>query len=589
MTITRDAGNVKGVSWVASSESSIHNILNTASCLFHAPLQASLFLSRGAGSPTFSRATKAWALNELGILEELPSGCAFFAGARLVFNSVRTTSEDFSNAIWVKTNCTVVGTNVIVCSYTTSLQRISQEASGASARAVVIGTAYRFSARIRRVSNGAQLIQLTAVSGGFGTGQYANFSLVDGSVLAVGCIATSTLVAGTTDTYDLSIRCVATANGSFDIFNVIFINSMSDARTPSFIGDGLKSFELLRAWSVDVTGYTASYVPEYVSVGVVSAPFFGAGVDGAKYYETDWQGALISAANLLGFRKETAATNNLLHCRDLSNAAWSTKTNLTADKTATGLDGIANTATTLTATTADAIILQPITLASAERCASAYVKRITGTETISFTQDGGSSWTDITSQINSNTYSRVQVTSTLANPSVGFKISTSGDAIAVDIVQNEAGSVATSPIVTTTAIVTRNADSLTYQISGNWSDTAGTAFVEVAPLAYSGGAIGSATNGLLLSTLNSGATAYDGTNSANGPSGTPGSSEKLAFRWGSSAMTVSSGGIIGTPGTYDGGMGLSSIGIGSSAAGCFKNAAIYNYAMTDAELQGITA
>jgi hypothetical protein len=54
-------------------------------------------------------------------------------------------------------------------------------------------------------------------------------------------------------------------------------------------------------------------------------------------------------------------------------------------------------------------------------------------------------------------------------------------------------------------------------------------------------------------------------------------------------MTVSSGGIIGTPGTYDGGMGLSSIGIGSSAAGCFKNAAIYNYAMTDAELQGITA
>jgi len=330
-----------------------------------------------------------------------------------------------------------------------------------------------------------------------------------------------------------------------------------------------------------------STLNDYTVVGG-SYVYDGAGIDGAKYFETDWQGAPIPAANLLGFRREASATNNLLHSRDLSNAAWSTKTNITAAKTATGLDGIANTATTLTATAADAIILQPITLASAARCASAYVKRRTGTGTISFTQDG-TNWTDITAQINSSTWSIVQITSTLANPSVGFKISTSGDAIDVDCVQNEAGSVATSPIVTTTATVTRNSDSLTYQTASNWSDTAGTAFVEVAPLAYSGGAIGSATNGLLLSTSNSGATAYDGTNSANGPSGTPGSSEKLAFRWGGSAMTVSSGGVIGTPGTYDGGMGLSSIEVGSSAAGFFKNAAIYNYAMTDAELRAVTA
>jgi len=84
MTITRDAGSEKGVSWVASSESSIHNVLNTSSCLLHAPLQASLLLSRGTGSPTFTRATKSWGFNELGYLKELSSGCAFFGGARLV-------------------------------------------------------------------------------------------------------------------------------------------------------------------------------------------------------------------------------------------------------------------------------------------------------------------------------------------------------------------------------------------------------------------------------------------------------------------------------------------------------------------------
>ena len=69
---------------------------------------------------------------------------------------------------------------------------------------------------------------------------------------------------------------------------------------------------------VDVTNYDASYIPEYVPVGVEASPYFGAGIDGAKYFETDWQGAPIAAANLLGFRREAAATNNLLSCRDFT-------------------------------------------------------------------------------------------------------------------------------------------------------------------------------------------------------------------------------------------------------------------------------
>ena len=183
----------------------------------------------------------------------------------------------------------------------------------------------------------------------------------------------------------------------------------------------------------------------------------------------------------------------------------------------------------------------------------------------------------------------MQITSTLANPSVGFKISTSGNAIDVDCVQNEAGAVATSPILTMTAVVTRNADSLTYQTASNWSDTAGTVYVEVEPYQWSvGGLVGSSTNGLLESASNSGATAYDGTNAANGPTGTPSGRKKLAMRWGSGAMTVASGGVVGTPGTYDGGMGLSSVGIAINSSLYCGNVAIYDYAMPDAELQAIT-
>jgi len=48
---------------------------------------------------------------------------------------------------------------------------------------------------------------------------------------------------------------------------------------------------------------------------------------------------------------------------------------------------------------------------------------------------------------------------------VGFRIVTSGDAIAVDFVQEETGAFITSPIATTTATVTRTADIITLAAS----------------------------------------------------------------------------------------------------------------------------
>ena len=53
-------------------------------------------------------------------------------------------------------------------------------------------------------------------------------------------------------------------------------------------------------------------------------------------------------------------------------------------------------------------------------------------------------------------------------------------------------------------------------------------------------------------------------------------------------MAVASDAVVGTPGTYDGGMGLASIGIAINSSVYCGNVAIYDYAMTDAELQAIT-
>jgi len=649
-------------------------------------------------------------------------------------NTVRTTSEDFSDAAWTKTTLTVSGTNTVVCANSTSVQRLSQETSGAAAPPTVIGQSYMFCARVGYVTNGVRYLQLTLTSGGFGTGQYCNFDLTTGTLSATGCTATATAVDGLANTWDISIRATATGAGSYDICNIVPVNSLADTRLPSFVGDGIKSFSMLRAWSANVSQFAAGYVHPYYRVGTGTNVFFGAGIDGAKYFETDWQGAPIPAANLLGFRREAAAINNLMSSRDftaqlraamdaqywvasttgttkvtngdfpsdtsgwtiigagsatvvgaklrldstaaivqanqvisgltvgkmyqvqaditkvsgsaflytyiytdsvgtttcatrarnatgavsycfvavatdqairLSNVTvgnvWDidnvtiTECTIKAETTATGLDGIANTATTLTAAAAGAIILQPITLASAVRCASAYVKRRTGTGTISFTQDGGSTWTDITSQINGSTWSRVQITATLANPSVGFKISTSGDAIDVDCVQNEAGAAATSPIVTTTAAVTRDADSLTYQTASNIDFAVGTLYCEArfASSLTTRRAVLVGPDG--YSYINSGDAntlwkAYDGTNivSKSGLSDISTAKRKRVVSWGT-GLKVTGDGISPASGSFDGAFGSgSSMEIGQNINGYIGPVAIYNYQMTDAELQAIT-
>lgn len=153
---------------------------------------------------------------------------------------------------------------------------------------------------------------------------------------------------------------------------------------------------------------------------------------------------------------EPAATNIMLWSRDGSNAAW-TKTSCTATKTSTGVDGASNSATLITATAGNGTCLQNVTSGSSARSFTAYVKRITGTGTINMTMDNGSTWTAISPVSTGYTRFRIPV-QTLVNPTVGFRIVTNGDAIAVDYCQLQSTNYDTLPLLTTSATVSVNAD-----------------------------------------------------------------------------------------------------------------------------------
>ena len=174
---------------------------------------------------------------------------------------------------------------------------------------------------------------------------------------------------------------------------------------------------------------------------------------------------------------EGDSTNEALHNRDFTNAAH-VKTNITALKDAKGADGVVSAASTLTATAANGTVFQTITKASAENTSSIDVRRKTGTGTVEISDDGGSTFTDITASINSTTYTRFEITTTQANPSIGLRIVTSGDEVEVDYEGLEVLPFASSRIPTVASTVTRTADNLSIDASNipspadDWSTTA---------------------------------------------------------------------------------------------------------------------
>ena len=178
---------------------------------------------------------------------------------------------------------------------------------------------------------------------------------------------------------------------------------------------------------------------------------------------------------------EGARTNVCLRNRDLTNAAW-TKVNITPIKDQVGIDGVTNSACRIIATSANGTCLQTTTVGSSPRAQSAYIKRVVGAGLIQMTMDNGGTWTTVPTTA---AWTRVTIpTQPLANPTVGFRIVTQSDSVAIDFVQNENGTYPTSPIATAAAAVTRAADRLVLPIGFPPPAIGGTlsAYVRFTPL-----------------------------------------------------------------------------------------------------------
>lgn len=270
--------------------------------------------------------------------------------------------------------------------------------------------------------------------------------------------------------------------GRFDRFN----SRCAGGRSSRGLGcDGLAFFEFAPASGAGMGTACACTTP----TGAKGETMTFARASVAECYSNDGQTLTQCASNqplissgrvdstLLGIWREEARQNDALHGRDLSQAIW-VKVNMACPRTATGMRNDVNGASTCTSSAANGTAIQAMVKLAATNSTSFHIKRRTGTGGVDVTIDNGVTWTSITSRLSSTLWRRVvpyptagcvggncivvpQMLGTAANPTIGIRLVTSGDAVDVDFVQNEAGDGATTPILTAGAAISRAVDSAT--------------------------------------------------------------------------------------------------------------------------------
>lgn len=310
------------------------------------------------------------------------------------------------------------------------------------------------------------------------------------------------------------------------------------------------------------------------------------------------------STTLKGLLIEAQQTNVIVQSRDLTQAAW-VKVNITAALDQVGIDGISNSASSATATLANATVLQTNVNLGTNRTFSVYLKRITGTGTINITQDGGVTYTAV---VPTSSWQRfVHANQTTTNATFGIQIVTSGDAIAVDCTQFEQGNLATSPIVTTGTSLTRSID-VAKITSIPWFNAVNGSFVTEANSYSNAGSEGTAdfndgtTNNRISAVIASGNLAKGNITIAGAASQSGGSlggvtintifKQGIAYISGGNISTFN--GSVDTAGTFGAAAlptGLNQLRIGDAITGVatirgwMRQFRYWNYPLTNAQLQ----
>ena len=143
---------------------------------------------------------------------------------------------------------------------------------------------------------------------------------------------------------------------------------------------------------------------------------------------------------------EAQRTNLALMSEALGGSDWTASNVTVGDDEVAGPDGN-TTAESLTASAGNGTLIQDLgVIGSAATTFSIWLKRKTGTQDIELTLDGGAGWTMV---VVTSTWTRFEITQTLANPDIGIRIVLDTDAVYAWGAQAETAAFPSSYIPTT--------------------------------------------------------------------------------------------------------------------------------------------
>lgn len=308
-------------------------------------------------------------------------------------------------------------------------------------------------------------------------------------------------------------------------------------------------------------------------------------------------GATTAIGSYGGYFVEGAASQLALNPRDMTQAAWSA-VNVTPAQTSVGITGVTNSASRLTSAAIGASILQTVVAAATSRTYSVWLRRVTGTGTITISQ--GATTLDVTASLNSSTFTRVELAATVLNSAFGITFGASGDVIEADCNQFEAGGFASSPI----PVGGRNPDVLSYpgSILNSAVGTAFASFTCYRPDTTS-------TNPRVIDTTNTTGTPlfleattrnialFDGATRAGTAVTLPANSlVKVASAWSGSSSSIANAGVV-TAAAFDGNMnfgvsmfiGNTDLGPGNELGGTVRNVTCWPRRLSNQQLQVLTS